>query len=257
MGKEAIDLFAQRARAHRPEFALSEANRSAVAEVVRLLDGLPLAIELAVARVRVFSPAQLVERMRDRFSLLAGARGAAARQATLKAAIDWSWDLLAPWEQAALARCSVFDGGFTLEAAEAVLDLTHWPEAPPAMDAVRALVDKSLLRSWVRAEHGRYDLDEPYFGMYLSIHEYAAGKLDASGPGAAQQALERHGKYFATVGTDRAIAALSSAKQVIAPGGPRSGKPGHPESTPGSDGGGASTLPVGPGDSSRGGRSPL
>ena len=86
---------------------------------------LPLAIELAAARVRVLSPAQLVERMRDRFRLLAGARGAAARQATLRAAIDWSWDLLAPWEQAALAQCSVFEGGFTLEAAEAVLDLSR------------------------------------------------------------------------------------------------------------------------------------
>ena len=74
------------------------------------------------------------------------ARGAAARQATLRAAIDWSWDLLAPWEQAALAQCSVFEGGFTLEAAEAVLDLDAWPDAPPAMDAVQALVDKSLLR---------------------------------------------------------------------------------------------------------------
>ena len=94
---------------------------------MRLLDGLPLAIELAAARVRVLSPAQLVERLRDRFALLAGARGAAARQATLRAAIDWSWELLTPWEQAALAQCSVFEGGFTLEAAEAVLDLSRWP----------------------------------------------------------------------------------------------------------------------------------
>ena len=80
-----------------------------------LLDGLPLAIELAAARVRVLSPAQLVERLRDRFALLSGARGAAARQATLRAAIDWSWDLLVPWEQAAMAQCAVFEGGFTLE----------------------------------------------------------------------------------------------------------------------------------------------
>ena len=113
-----------RARAQRPDFALTDANRAAVAEVVRLLDGLPLAIELAAARVRVLSPAQIVERMRDRFALLAGARGAAARQATLRAAIDWSWDLLAPWEQEAFAQCSMFDGGFTLDAAEAVLDLS-------------------------------------------------------------------------------------------------------------------------------------
>jgi predicted ATPase len=120
---DAIDLFVARACAQKPDFVLGEANRAAVAEVVRLLDGLPLAIELAAARVRMLSPAQLVARMRDRFSLLAGAHGAGARQATLRAAIDWSWELLTPCEQGALAQCSVFEGGFTLEAAEAVLDL--------------------------------------------------------------------------------------------------------------------------------------
>jgi predicted ATPase/class 3 adenylate cyclase len=207
--KEAIDLFVARARAQRPDFALNDANRVTVAEVVRLLDGLPLAIELAAARVRVLSPAQLVDRMRDRFQLIAGARGAAARQATLRAAIDWSWDLLAPWEHAALAQCSVFERGFTLEAAEAVLDLSPWPEAPMAIDAVQALVDKSLLRTWLPAERDRYDIQEPYFGMYLSIHEYAAEKLEASGHEARRAAEERHGRYFAGLGTDEAIEALS------------------------------------------------
>ncbi len=205
---EAIELFVARARAQRPGFALGEANRASVAEVVRLLDGLPLAIELAAARVRVFSPAQLAERMRDRFRILAGARGASARQATLKAAIDWSWDLLTPWEQAALAQSSVFEGGFTLEAAEAVLDLSGWPEAPPVMDAVQALVDKSLLRSWVRTEASRLDIDEPYFGMYLSIHEYALERLDACGPAAQPAAWHRHGRYFAGFGTDDALERL-------------------------------------------------
>ena len=207
--QEAIDLFTARARAQRPDFVLDATNRAAVAEVVRLLDGLPLAIELAAARVRVLSPAQLVERMRDRFALLAGVRGAAARQATLRAAIDWSWDLLTPWEQAALAQCSVFEGGFTLDAAEAVFDLSGWLDAPAAMDAVQALVDKSLLRTWNRAEAGRYDLEEPHFGMYLSIHEYAAEKLLASGPGTQRAADERHGRHFARFGTEEALDALS------------------------------------------------
>ena len=125
LDSEAIELFAVRARAQRPGFELDEGTRHAVAEVVRLLDGLPLAIELAAARVRVLSPAQIVERLKDRFVLLAGATGAAARQATLRAAIDWSWELLTPWEQTALAQCSVFEGGFTLEAAELVLDLAR------------------------------------------------------------------------------------------------------------------------------------
>ena len=204
---EAVELFAVRARAQRADFVLSEANRSAVAEVVRLLDGLPLAIELAAARVRVLSPAQLVERMRDRFKLLAGAHGPAARQATLRAAIDWSWDLLMPWEQAALAQCSVFEGGFALEAAEAVLDLSSWSDAPSTMDAVQALVDKSLLRTWPASEPGRFDLDEPYFGMYLSIHEYAAEKLDVE-RAATRSAQERHGLYFSRFGADDAIEAL-------------------------------------------------
>jgi len=94
---DAIELFATRARAQRPEFAVSDANRDSIRQVVRLLDGLPLAIELAAARVRLLSPAQLVHRLRDRFLLLGGARGPAARQATLRAAIDWSWELLTLW----------------------------------------------------------------------------------------------------------------------------------------------------------------
>ena len=207
LASEAVELFAVRARAQRSDFVLGAANRAAVVEVVRLLDGLPLAIELAAARVRLLSPAQLVERMRDRFALLAGARGPAARQATLRAAIDWSWDLLTPWEQAALAQCSVFEGGFTLEAAEAVLDLACWPDAPSAMDAVQALLDKSLLRTWPASETGRFDLDEPYFGMYLSIHEYAAGKLDIEAS-ATRWAQQRHGRYFSRFGRDDAIEAL-------------------------------------------------
>ncbi|MFO1310765.1 MAG: tetratricopeptide repeat protein [Burkholderiales bacterium] len=202
VGADAIELFATRARAQRPDFALTEANRADVAQVVRMLDGLPLAIELAAARVRVMSPAQLAERMRDRFTILAGARGAAARQATLRAAIDWSWDLLSPWEQDAFAQCSVFDGGFTLEAAEAAVDLARWPDAPAVIDVVQALSDKSLLRTWVPSTQGRYDIDEPFFGMYLSIREYAQEKLDVAGMQARQAAEARHGAYFARFGSD-------------------------------------------------------
>ena len=209
LDSDAIELFAARARAQRPDFSLDAANRPAVAEVVRLVDGLPLAIELAAARVRVFAPEQLVLRMRDRFALLAGARGAAARQATLKAAIDWSWDLLSPWEKAAFGQCAVFEGGFTMEAAEAVVDLVAFPDAPPVMDAVQALVDKSLLRVYVPATERRFDLDEPYFGMYLSIHDYATERLSRSGAGAAQAAEERHGRHYAQLGSDAALDALS------------------------------------------------
>jgi len=210
LDKDAIDLFAARARSQRPDFAVDDNNRDAVAEVVRLLDGLPLAIELAAARVSLLSPAQLVVRMRNRFQLLAGVSGAAGRQATLRAAIDWSWHLLAPWEQAALAQCSVFDGGFTLLAAEAVLDLAAWADAPLAMDAVQALVDKSLLRRFVpTGTASRHELDEPYFGMYLSIHEYASEKFRQQGARTERAAHERHGRYFARFGTDEALEALA------------------------------------------------
>ena len=209
LDKDAIDLFVARARAQRPDFVLNDANRASVVEVVRLLDGLPLAIELAAARVRVLSPVQLVDRLKNRFSLLVGVRGTAARQATLRAAIDWSWELLGPWERGALAQFSVFEGGFNLDAAEAVLDLAPWPEAPSTLDAVQALVDKSLLRTWIPAAQGRYDIDETYFGMYVTIQEYAREKLGSCGPQVEGRVEERHGRYFARFGAEGALEALS------------------------------------------------
>ena len=204
---DAIELFTLRARSRSPGFDADGRQRPLVAEIVRLLDGLPLAIELAAARTRILSLPQLLQRMRDRFALLTGARGIARRQATLKAAIDWSWELLAPWEQSALAQCAVFEGGFTLEAAESVVDLREWDDAPPVMDAMHALVDKSLLRSSLRGER-RLEIEEPYFGMYLSIREYAMVKLRAGGPAPAAAADVRHGRWFAAAGADNAIEAL-------------------------------------------------
>ena len=204
----AIDLFVARARAVRHDFAPDAAQRNVIADVVKLLDGLPLAIELAAARVGVLSPSQVLVRLRDRFKLLSGRRGV-IRQSTLRAAIDWSWQLLSAWEQAALEQCSVFDGGFALAAAEGVLDLSAWPEAPPVIDAIQALVDKSLLRRWTPdAAPARHDIEEPYFGMYMNIHEYVAEKCRARGSDYADAVEGRHGRYFATFGTDEALEAL-------------------------------------------------
>jgi predicted ATPase/class 3 adenylate cyclase/Tfp pilus assembly protein PilF len=208
-GGDGVELFARRAHAQSPDFALGPDNRPTVERVVALLDGLPLAIELAAAHARTLSPAQLLDRLKDRFRILAGLRGARARQATLKAAIDWSWHLLAPWERAALAQCAVFEGSFTLDAAEEILDLSAWAEAPPVFAVVQALVDKSLLRSWVPGDTRRYAVDEPYFGMYLSIHEFAAEKLAAAGDAARRVAEARHGAHFGRFGSDEAIDALS------------------------------------------------
>ena len=205
---EAVELFVARARSQSPGFALTADNREPIARIVALLDGLPLAIELAAARIRVLTPAQIVVRLSDRFALLAGARGPIARQATLRAAIDWSWDLLSPSEQAAFAQCSVFEGGFTLEQAEKVIDLSTRPEAPSVIDAVQSLVDKSLLRTWEPGRNGRVDLDELRFGMYVSIHEYANERLHGFGATAERAAERRHGRCFAAFGADDAIEAL-------------------------------------------------
>jgi predicted ATPase len=202
LGLEAArELFVARARARSPRFQLTDANRDAVDELVGLLDGLPLALELAAARARVLSPESLLARMRDRFALLAGGRG---RHGTLRAAIDASYDPLQPWEKAALTQCSACAGSFTMEAAEAVLDLSTWAEAPWTLDVIQDLVDKSLLR----VVDGRVAIDEPSFGMVLSVKEYGGEKLrtpgavpdDRSGPAEEAAVWERHGAWFGQFG---------------------------------------------------------
>lgn len=224
---EGLELFAVRARARRADFELSAANRSDVQQIVTLLDGLPLAIELAAARVSLLSPQQLLARLKDRFALLVGPRGAPQRQATLRNAIDWSWDLLEAWEKSALAQASVFAGAFALEAAEAVIDLSPWPEAPAVMDVVQALLDKSLLHTRQPRSGPHALTDTPYLGLYISIHDYAAEKLRLSGaepgagtrpktegaggqatPSAAARAEARHGAYYARAGSEGALDAL-------------------------------------------------
>ena len=121
MGSESGRLFVERAAAVSGDFELTEKNAAAVMEVVTRLDGIPLAIELAAARVGVLSPSQIAQRLDQRFRLLAGGtRGAIERHATLRAAVDWSFDLLDAAEQRLLARLSIFAGGCTLDAAEAV-----------------------------------------------------------------------------------------------------------------------------------------
>jgi predicted ATPase/tetratricopeptide (TPR) repeat protein len=207
------ELFIERAHRLRPGIELGPADLAAASEVVRLAEGMPLAIELAAARVRVMSVAQIATAMQKRFRLLTG--GPSERHETLAAAIDGSWELLQTWEKAALAQCSVFEGGFTLEAAESVLDLTAYPSAPWAVDVVQSLVDKSLLRTMgARAEVER----QPTFriGMYVSLQEYARGKLAEDGaiPGGSgaegvRNAEERHGRWYARYGTDDALLALS------------------------------------------------
>lgn len=201
---EAVALFVARTRAVRLDFELTEADAESVASIVRRVDGIPLAIELCAARMGVLAPKQLLARLARRFELLvSGARGAPARQATLRGAIDWSWDLLDPWEKRALAQCAVFSGGFSLEAAEAVIDLRGAPDhhaAPTILDALQSLHDRSLIRAFdAPGSPGarRYSLLE-------SIREYAEERLDELGATAAS--VDRHAAFFLEVSSPKSPA---------------------------------------------------
>ena len=168
----AVALFIDRAVAVRPDFELTDENASAVAAICRQLDGLPLAIELAAARVKLLSPQAIVSRLESRLDLLTGgARDLPERQQTLRAAIDWSYNLLEPREQGMLARLGVFLGGCTLESAEAVCGAPEGMGFGEVLDSIASLVDKSL----VRQSDG---LDgEARFSLLETIREYALGRL--------------------------------------------------------------------------------
>jgi predicted ATPase/DNA-binding NarL/FixJ family response regulator len=171
---EAVRLFADRAAETAPGFALTQANRDEVAAICRELDGIPLAIELAAARVRALAVEQIRMRVADRFGLLTlGNRAAPPRQRTLRAAIDWSFDLLTKPEQALLRRLSVF-AGWSLEMAEQACTDALVPVSA-VLDAMTALVDKSLI---VREPES---LGQARFRMLDTIREYAAEKLIEAG----------------------------------------------------------------------------
>jgi predicted ATPase len=165
----AVALFLQRAQDVKADFQLTNANAPAIAEICARLDGLPLAIELAAARVKLLPPQTLLGRLSSRLTLLTGgARDLPERQQTLRGAIAWSYDLLSPKEQALFRRLAVFVGGWTLEAAEAICATPESAEALPLdiLDGVGALVDKSLVRQQERAD------GEPRCAMLETIREY-------------------------------------------------------------------------------------
>ncbi|MES2101530.1 MAG: tetratricopeptide repeat protein [Pseudomonadota bacterium] len=194
---DAAALFLRRAQAARQGYAPSAADLSAVRQLVKVLDGLPLAIELAAARVRMMAPQALLARMHERFDVLRSRAGRRDRQATLRAAFDWSWELLSEPERAALAQLSVFEGGFTLEAAEGVLDLGG-ADPPATADVTQWLIDKSFVR---QLAGDRFDLLE-------SVREYAAehlrteGRFAGSGPAMLTRTEQRHGAFFAAPEAD-------------------------------------------------------
>ncbi|GAA1591967.1 hypothetical protein GCM10009678_87770 [Actinomadura kijaniata] len=179
-GGAAVRLFADRAAAVRPDFGLTERNAAVVARLARALDGMPLALELAAARVAFLTVEQITERLDERFRLLVrGSRTAARRQRTLRATVDWSHDLLDADERAVLRRLSVFAGGWTLEAAERVC-------GAGGVDVLHVLGELTA-KSLVVAEHGRYRLLE-------TIRHYAAERLADAGE--ADAVAERHRVHF-------------------------------------------------------------
>jgi predicted ATPase/DNA-binding winged helix-turn-helix (wHTH) protein len=183
---DAVRLFEERAAACKPGFRIDERTGSVVGEICRRLDGLPLAIELAAARVRALPLEEIAERLDDRFRLLTtGERMAAPRQRTLRATIDWSYDLLSERERLLFARLSVFPGTWGLDAAEAVCSDPEVP-AQEILDLVSALVDKSM----VSPEPGR----TARFRMLQTIREYARERLE--GFGESEELRKRHAAHF-------------------------------------------------------------
>ena len=184
-----VQLFVQRAQSHKPAFELNAREAPAVAELVARLEGIPLALELAAARVRAMSVADINKRLTDRYKILTGgSRVLQERQQTLRALVDWSHELLSANEQAMLRRLAVFVGGFDLEAAEKVCGVAPIEDFE-VLDLLGSLVDKSLVMLEERDEGSRYRMLE-------TIRDYAAEKLRADADEAAAAAVRHNEHYF-------------------------------------------------------------
>jgi len=202
---EAVRLFIERALISRPDFVLTSQGAPSVAQVCHRLDGIPLAIELAAARVKVLSVEQIAARLDNRFRLLtSGSRTALPRQKTLRAAIDWSYDLLSETERMVLRRLSVFAGGWTLEAAEAICvgEGIEWHEV---LDPLMQLVDKSLVMMEEQGGTVRYRLLE-------TVRQYGRDKLPASGE--ADVVRGRHRDWYLAL-AERAEPELLGSNQAV------------------------------------------
>ena len=200
---EATRLFVDRARHARADFELSESNADSVAELSVRLDGLPLALELAAARIRLLSPAAILERLARRLEPLKAPPGADVpeRHRTLQAAIAWSYDLLTAEEQSLFTSLAVFDGGFTLEAAAAVAENVELDAA----DGVESLLNNNLLRT------ERMAGGDPRFGMLETIREYSLERLDERGDGEAMR--RQHAGFYALL-AERAEPELRGPHQM-------------------------------------------
>ncbi|MCG3120558.1 MAG: hypothetical protein ALAOOOJD_03319 [bacterium] len=203
----AVELFIQRALAVKPDFEVNNDNAPAIAEICFRLEGLPLAIELAAARLKLFSPQALLSRLGSRLQMLrGGGRDTPARHQTLRQAIAWSYDLLAPAEQTFFKRLAVFVGGCSLEAVEAICHADMPGGTLDPLDALAALIDQSLLRQ-VQTPEG-----EPRFVMFETIREFALERLQADED---WQATRRcHADFFLAL-AEKAEPELTGPKQAL------------------------------------------
>jgi predicted ATPase/uncharacterized protein HemY len=202
---EAVRLFIERARAAKADFEITNENAPAVAEICARLDGLPLAIELAAARIKILPPKAMLGRLGRRLKLLTGgARNLPERQRTLRGAIEWSHTLLEEGEKTLFARLAVFSGGRTLEAIEAVCD-AKGDLTLDTFEGVSSLLDKSLLRQEEGPE------GEPRFVMLETIHEYARERVQESGE--AEEVGRAHTRYFLAL-AEEAAPELTGSEQV-------------------------------------------
>src|SRR5215213_331660 len=203
---EAVKLFIERAQAARADFSITNENAPAVAEICARLDGLPLAIELAAARIKLLPPKAMLGRLGRRLKLLCGgARDLPERQRTLRGSIEWSHNLLDEGEKMLFARMAIFSGGRTLEAIEAVCGSAGGDLAVDAFEGVSSLLDKSLLTQEEGPE------GEPRFVMLETIHEFAREKLQESGE--AEEIGRAHTRYFLAL-AEEAEPELTGAEQV-------------------------------------------
>ncbi len=180
---ESVELFIDRGRTARPGFDLDSENAPEVATIVRALDGMPLALELAAARLSVCTPSELVQMLDRKFDLLASSRAdIPERSRSLLGAIELSYDQLTPAERTAFEQLAIFQGGFSFEAATAVVDLSAVPDAPPLIDVLQGLRDKSLLNVVTTGRATR-------FHQYQTLTEYADRKWSAGADAGARRAL--------------------------------------------------------------------
>jgi predicted ATPase len=197
-----VALFESIARRHRPGFALTEADRPIAAEIVRALDGLPLAIELAATRMAVMSPAALLHRLSNRFEVLRRGSMSGGRHVTLEASIAWSVELLGPAARETLAQCTVFRGGFSLEAAEAVVSL----DGTPVLDVLQSLRERSLLTVSEPSASGPRVPGEVRLQLGQSVRAFIEPSLGAA---AREAAEDRHATYYVRHAEEQAAGALA------------------------------------------------